>query len=110
MIVLVQGLGRNTFFRQQPEVMLKDVRVSNCSCKGQVIFSLLISKRNELNSEDSNGRLRNMGYTFFFLGYGGHLAIDRGRIFSPKHCLPEAFSTQNKTLGETVHFGAKYGK
>lgn len=46
MIVLVQGLGRNIYFRQQPEVMLKDVRVSNCGCKGQVLFSLLGSKRN----------------------------------------------------------------
>lgn len=44
------------------------------------------------------GALETWIILFFFLGYGGHLAVDRGRIFSLKHCLPEAFSTQKKRL------------
>lgn len=42
-----------------------------------------------------------MDYTFFFVVYGDTLAIDRGRIFSLKHCLLKAFSMQNKILRET---------
>lgn len=56
------------------------------------------------------GAFKNMDYTFFFLGYGGHLAVDRGRIFSSKHCLTEAFSTQNKIMRETKFIWGKIWK
>lgn len=47
------------------------------------------------------GSIMNMVHTFSFVGYGGPLAIDGGRISSPKYCLRRAFSRQAMSLGET---------